>query len=361
MRDRGQVFLLIFLICIGTNIVCTNDLIMHSIGLYDPMGREFLTNLNIIASWVFALFFTYYFLELDINGPGFKVPFVIIGSALLFILVYSLIDYTLVHFTMPLIGSVVLSAILIAGLYALSFDASGSMVHVVAFTCFLAGVMAEPAYVLGYLITPSEAHNVTYIAFSLSAMMFSIVVATQFAARQEEKEKALAISNERFMLATKGSNEGLFDWNLSTGEIFFSDQFRRIVGLRIPNDSEGLKKWLRLMLPADRRAVTDTVRRFRRNAKASALNVEYRIEMMNGDQRWLHSKAVAMRDRNTHRRHNLAQAKRGRFTRKRSAFPQYHRSPPRSGPDRQHGQRRDFLRVARFGTAPRHEKGRNAN
>lgn len=301
MRDRGQVFLLIFLLCIGANIASTSDLLMGRMGFYDPLGREFLTNLTIITSWVFALFFTYYFLELDINAPSYKTPFMLIGVLLLGALVYSLFDRTLIFFAMPAMGAITISTILIAGLSGIRNGTSGSLVHIVAFAFFFGGALANPAYTLGFLKTLADAHNITYISFALSAMMFAIVIASQFAARQEEKEKALAISNERFVLATRGANEGLFDWNLATGEIFFSDQFRKILGIRVTNGADGLKKWIRLMLPADRRVVTDAVRRFRRNAKTNTLNVEYRIEQMNGQRRWLHSKAVAMRDKTTNK------------------------------------------------------------
>ena len=85
------------------------------------------------------------------------------------------------------------------------------------------------------------------LAFSLSALMFAIVIASQFAARQDEKEKALAISNERFVLATRGANEGLFDWNLETGEVFFSDQFRKIIGQRLDNEPDRPETWVRMM------------------------------------------------------------------------------------------------------------------
>lgn len=299
MRDRGQVFLLIFLLCLGINIASTNDLLMGRMGFTDPVGREFLSSLTIITSWLFAIFFTYYFLELDINEPAYKIPFIIIGIALLVFLLYSLVDHSLLASIMPVIGTVTIAAILVAGLAGLRNGTSGSLVHIVAFTFFLGGAVAEPAYVLGFLKTENDEHNTTYISFALSAMMFAIVVASQFAARQEEKEKALAISNERFMLATRGANEGLFDWNLATGEIFFSDQFRKILGIRVANGADGLKKWIRMMLPADRRVVTEAVRRFRRNTKTNTLNVEYRIVHLNGERRWMHSKAVAMRNKST--------------------------------------------------------------
>jgi PAS domain S-box-containing protein len=299
MRDRGQVFLMIFLLFIGANIASTNDLLMGIIGLTDPLGREFTTNLSMILSLVFGLFFTYYFLELDANTPEYRTPFIVLAAILLFILLYSLIDRTLIHFAMPAIETLTISAILIAGLTGIRNGTSGSVVHIIAFTCFLGGALAEPAFVLGFISTSVGTHNTTYIAFALSAMMFAIVVANQFAARQDEKEKALAISNERFVLATRGANEGLFDWNLSNGEIFFSDQFRKIIGVRLNNGADGMKKWLRMMLPVDRRVVSDAVRRFRHNPKTNTLNVEYRIVHLNGERRWLHSKAVAMRDKTT--------------------------------------------------------------
>ncbi|MDE1901703.1 MAG: response regulator [Alphaproteobacteria bacterium] len=301
IRDRGQVFLLLFLLCLGVNICSTSDLLMGHMGVHYAMARAFITNASIIFSWVFGLFFSYYFLELDVYNPGYTLPFAALALLLLLALIYSLIDMTTIGFIMPILGTVTVSAILVAGLSGLRNDTSGSLVHLIAFTCFLGGILAGPAYVMGYIPAFSASHNVAYIAFALSAMTFAIVVANQFAARQDEKEKALAISNERFVLATRGANEGLFDWNMANGEIFFSDQFRKIIGIRLGNDAAGLKKWVRLILPADRRVVIDALRRFRRNAKTNTLNVEYRIVQQDGERRWLHSKAVAMRDGATHR------------------------------------------------------------
>ncbi len=303
MRDRGQVSLILFLLSIGLNIFVINDMLMQRLGVSANL-HLFLTNFSVIISWIFALFFTYYFLDLETNEPGYKTPFLVLGFLLILVLFYSVINSSaegraLIYLVMPPLGTIVLISILIAGLSGMRDGTSGSLVHILAFICYLGGVLAEPSYIMGYLPTAAGAHSATYISFALSAMIFSIVVTSQFAARQDEKEKALAISNERFVLATRGANEGLFDWNLVTGEIFFSDQFRRILGFRIPNNAKGLKKWVRLILPPYRRHVMETMRRFRHNAKANTLNVEYCIKQVGGDPRWLHSKAVAVRDRST--------------------------------------------------------------
>ena len=321
MRDRGQVFLILFLLCLCANIFSSNTLLMNKLGFNDPLERDFVANLSLITSWISALFFTFYFLELDINNPSFRLPFVLLGVSLLLFLVYSLINPTLAYFAMPAVGVTVVTAILIAGLSGVRNGTSGSLVHIIAFICFLGGILAEPAYILGYLKTQGAVNNATYAFFALSSMIFAIVIANQFAARQDEKEKALAVSNERFALATRGANEGLFDWNLQTGEVFFSDQFRRILGFRLVNGAEGLKKWVRMIQPPYRRLVTETVRRFRRNATAVTLTVEYCIERPNGERRWLHSKAVAVRDRTTQKVMRMVGSTSDMFTeRKKSEF-----------------------------------------
>ncbi|MDD3370823.1 MAG: ATP-binding protein [Alphaproteobacteria bacterium] len=301
MHDRGQVFLIIFLLCLSLNIFSANNLLMYRIGITDLNSKTFLSNLSLISSWISALYFSFYFLELDINAPGFKIPFIAIGIALLFVLFYSLIDHALIDYLLSMIGTIVIASILIAGLSAIQNGTSGSEVHTVAFGCFLMGVLAKPAYVLGYLETPEDVTSVTSLSFALSSMIFAIVIANQFAARQDEKEKELAVSNERFALATRGANEGLFDWNLMTGEIFFSDQFRKIVGYRLVNGPEGMKKWIRMIQRAYRLSVIDAFRRFRRNPAATILTAEYTVDKPNGDRRWFHSKAVAVRDRHSHK------------------------------------------------------------
>jgi len=296
MRDRGQVFLLCLLLCLSVNIASTNDFLMTQMGFTSASTRGLLTNYSMILSCIFSVFFTYYFLELEINSPNFRIPLFILGGLLLLLLLYSVLDQTLVYFVLPGLSTLTIAVVLAAGVASLRQGISGSFTHIIAFIFFLAGTLAVPLYNLGYIINTEASKNLTYISYSMAALMFAIVIASQFAARQEEKEKALAVSNERFTLATRGANEGLFDWNLETGEVFFSDQLRKIIGLRLENTSESLKTWVRLMVPSDRRIVREALRRFRRNPEINTINIEYRIMLSNEKRHWLHSKAVAMRN-----------------------------------------------------------------
>lgn len=296
MRDRGQVSLICLLLCIGVYIASTNNLMMEQFGLRAGVSSAVLANYSLIFSCLFSVFFTYYFLEIDLNSPDFLMPMMITGTLLVLLLVYSVFDQAMAHFALPVVCTVTISVILCAGAFCFYRGVSGSFTHLVAFLFFLTGVIIEPLYDMGIIVHGETANDLIYISFSMAALMFAIVIASQFAARQEEKEKALAISNERFSLATRGANEGLFDWNIKTSEVFFSEQFRKIIGLRLENKPQSLKIWMRLIAPADRRVVREAMRRFRHNGDVNIINVEYRIVPKTGSWHWLHSKAVAVRD-----------------------------------------------------------------
>ena len=296
MRDRGQVFLLFLLLCLAANIASTNDQLVTALGLHQASSRALLASYSMIFSSIFSVFFTYYFLDVGVNCANFRLPLFLLGGILFIFLIYSIVDQSTVRFILPALGTLTITVVLATGLASLRAGVSGSFTHIIAFIFFLAGTLAEPFYDLGFIRDTASSTHLAYIAFSMAALMFAIVIASQFAARQEEKEKALAVSNERFSLATRGANEGLFDWNLLTGEVFFSDQFRKILNTRLENNAQGLKIWSRLISPADRQVVRKALRRFQRNPGINTINLEYRINTASDQKQWLHTKAVAVRD-----------------------------------------------------------------
>jgi PAS domain S-box-containing protein len=299
MRERGQVFLLCLLLSLSAYIASSNDLLMGQFGLRNESMRDLLATNSMILSCIFSICFTYYFLEVDVYNPGFRTLLIVLVGALLVVLLYSLANRMLAEFVLPALSTFTVGVVLFVGVAALRQGVSGSFTHVIAFIFLLGGILADPLYDLGFIGSAAAGHNFTYVSFAMAALMFAIVIASQFAAQQEEKEKALALSNERFTMATRGSNEGLFDWNLQTGEVFFSDQFRKIIGHRLENTPQGLKSWMRLIFAADRHIVREALRRFRRSPDISTINIEYRITHGDNARRWLHSKAVAVRDFST--------------------------------------------------------------
>ena len=47
---------------------------------------------------------------------------------------------------------------------------------------------------------------------------------------------SLQESDERYALAARGANNGLWDWNLTTDEIYFSPRWNHMLGYSVSDD-----------------------------------------------------------------------------------------------------------------------------
>ncbi len=296
IRDRAQFFLMLLLLSLAVHMGSTNDSLMQMVGIYSGALRHLLQTYSMILAYFFGLFFTYYFLEIDVNAPAFRPLVVLSGGGLFLLLAVASWMPQLVQFILPTLGTLAVAVILVSGLVAMQAGVGGAISHLTAFGSFLVGSLATPLYDLGYIERLESAKNLSYIAFAFSALLFAIVIAGQFAARQEEKEKELEISNERFSLAVKGSNEGLFDWDRRTNSVYVSDQFRKLAGLEHRETPKHIYGWIRSVHSADRHLVFTALRKLKNAKGTSAIGFEFRVRTQGKAPHWLHTKIVAVKD-----------------------------------------------------------------
>ena len=66
-----------------------------------------------------------------------------------------------------------------------------------------------------------------------------------------EQMMALKKNEERLALAMQFANDGLFDWNLTTDQVYFSPGWKRLLGYEDHEIKNNLSEWKRLVSPGD--------------------------------------------------------------------------------------------------------------
>lgn len=125
---------------------------------------------------------------------------------------------------------------------------------------------------------------------------FSVAIArirSQLSRRRAEM--ALRRSEERYALAVRGANDGLWDWNFGTGEIYFSPRWREMLDLRDDEVPAGRAAWLNLIHERDRASFDEALDRHLRGERAT-FECEYRMRRKDGSSRWMSTRGLAVRD-----------------------------------------------------------------
>ncbi|NJL89917.1 MAG: PAS domain-containing protein [Coleofasciculaceae cyanobacterium SM2_1_6] len=119
----------------------------------------------------------------------------------------------------------------------------------------------------------------------------------------QERTEALRISEERFQLTMESVKDGIWDWYLDTNEVYFSPQWKLILGYADHELVNAFSTWEQLLHPED---VAPSLAGVEEHLKdpSSAFSLEFRMRHKNGDYRWILSRAkvVAWDDRGQPRR-----------------------------------------------------------
>jgi diguanylate cyclase (GGDEF)-like protein/PAS domain S-box-containing protein len=113
--------------------------------------------------------------------------------------------------------------------------------------------------------------------------------------RREQIQTALQESKERYALAARGANDGLWDWNLKTNEIYFSSRWKSMLGFQDDEIEDRLQEWFNRVHPDDvnklKKDISDHL-----NGGTSHFENEHRLLNKKGDYLWVLSRGLAVRD-----------------------------------------------------------------
>lgn len=112
---------------------------------------------------------------------------------------------------------------------------------------------------------------------------------------RKKTEKALQESEKRWQLALRGSNEGIWDWNMITGQRFYSSRCLEMLGYRQDEWINEKQEWKNLIHPEDVQGVMTNLEEHL-NKLTPYFATEHRIRKKNGDYIWVRLRAQAVWD-----------------------------------------------------------------
>jgi diguanylate cyclase (GGDEF)-like protein/PAS domain S-box-containing protein len=120
--------------------------------------------------------------------------------------------------------------------------------------------------------------------------------------RIESRERALndalsllQESDDRYALAARGANDGLWDWNLTTDHIYFSPRWNHMLGFSVSEDWSDPEAWFSHIHTIDRERVRAELASHR-EGKTPEFASEYRMRHKSGGYIWMLSRGIAVRD-----------------------------------------------------------------
>ncbi|MGM9485674.1 EAL domain-containing protein [Roseateles sp. NT4] len=142
-----------------------------------------------------------------------------------------------------------------------------------------------------------------YFVFALAPPLVALLTATlggsalragieqgqrRLAARQ------LAASEQRYALAAQGANDGLWDWDLTTDEVYYSPRWLALMGLSAAEAGHAIQAWTQPLEPSMRHAFEDELQA---HLEGRSLQFHQVLHFHQGGQeRWLLARGLAVRE-----------------------------------------------------------------
>lgn len=113
--------------------------------------------------------------------------------------------------------------------------------------------------------------------------------------QKEKVERALRQGEERWQLAIRGTNDGIWDWNLQTDQVFFSSRWKEMLGYEEQDIGTTSEEWRQRVHPDD---LPQVLQSYQDHiiGRTSFYVTEQRLLCKDGSYKWILARAQALWD-----------------------------------------------------------------
>jgi PAS domain S-box-containing protein len=107
-------------------------------------------------------------------------------------------------------------------------------------------------------------------------------------------KRATTEREERLALVIEGTTDGIWDWNLKTNEVYFSQRWKALLGYEDRELTDCFEEWERLIHPDDLARVHTALQSYL-HGQSQMYRLEHRLRHKDGSYRWLLARGTALR------------------------------------------------------------------
>jgi len=111
--------------------------------------------------------------------------------------------------------------------------------------------------------------------------------------RERDLVESVRRSEERYSLAARAASDGLWDWDIAEGTVYYSSRWKQVLGYNDNEIGDSSDEWFSRVHPDDK-PVLDAAVDACLSGKADSMQVEHRLTSADGSQIWALTRALAV-------------------------------------------------------------------
>jgi PAS domain S-box-containing protein len=123
----------------------------------------------------------------------------------------------------------------------------------------------------------------------------AVLSVTRDITEQRAAKDRLRVSEERFRLLARATNDAIWDWNVLTGEVWWNDGYETLFGIKLKDVPPTVESWTDRIHPDDLDRVVDGVRRLIASG-GDTWSSEYRVLRQDGSVAFVFDRGHVIRD-----------------------------------------------------------------